>query len=72
MTNRHQHLVVILDGDYRDDDLSHLMDAIQQLRGVARVECGSPVSPDDHYARERAKWELRAQIAALLSPGAAK
>lgn len=68
MTDRRQALTVYLDRDYRDDDLDDLVAAIRQLRGVAAVALGEPVGPADHFARERVKLELRAQLLELLAP----
>lgn len=37
MTDRIRHLTVILDRDYRDDDVEPIVEAIKQLRGVSAV-----------------------------------
>jgi hypothetical protein len=40
MTDRVQSLTVFLEGDFRDDDVQILVDAISLMRGVARVDLG--------------------------------
>lgn len=68
MTDRIQHLTVLLDYDIRDDDAEALVRAISQLRGVSLCQMGKPVDLTDHLARERAKAELRRDLAAVLEP----
>lgn len=65
MTDRIKGFTVILDKDYRDDDASEIMIALQNIRGVTKV---SPliVSPEDHMARERIKREIIDKIWKLL------
>lgn len=38
MTDRIRHLTVILDADYRDDDVVPILEAIRMVRGVDHVE----------------------------------
>lgn len=68
MTDRVQTLTVILDDDYRTDDVQMIVDAISMLKGVAGVELGSPVDMNDHLARERALMEIRSELAEFLKP----
>lgn len=68
MTNRHRILTVVLDEDTRIDSLDALRDAIGQLRGVAAVEVGPPVTGTDCIARETAKQELRRELWDALGP----
>lgn len=67
MTDRVQNLTVILDGDYRTDDVEAIVSAIRQMRGVADVQLGEPVSSTDHFARERAFFDLRGRILDILA-----
>lgn len=65
MTDRIHALTVVLDKDYRDDDVQAIIQAIQMTRGVLDVR---PHVTDisDHTARERAKSELRQKIFELF------
>ncbi|MGI5255643.1 hypothetical protein [Actinacidiphila glaucinigra] len=66
MTDRLAGFVVTLAADLREDDAEPLRAAIALLRGVASVE---PVPADltQHIADERARSELREQLATLLT-----
>lgn len=68
MTDRIQHLTVLLDQDFRDDDVEALVLAIAQMRGVSLCMMGKPVDHTDHMARERVKAELRRDLSAVLEP----
>lgn len=50
MTDRVRTLTVILDKDYRDDDVESIVHAISSIRGVDRVET-RVVQHEDHIAR---------------------
>jgi len=65
MTDRIRHLTVVLDQDYRDDDVQRIVDAIRMTRGVESV--GLNVADADAYvARETAKSEMRQKIQNFL------
>lgn len=65
MTDRVNALIVVLDKDYRDDDVESLANAIRCLRGVVSV--GKNVSNiGDHVARELARTELKMKILGQL------
>ena len=66
MTNRVDHLLVELDGDYRDDDLEAVMNAIRCIRCVASVGVGTSLDPSDHLARNRAKREIREKLLSAI------
>ena len=73
MSDRHQHLLVVLDSqEYTQEDLKTLMQSISLLRGVAGVSLGEPVALEDHLAREAAKRELREEIGKILLPAWSK
>lgn len=61
MTDRINALTVVLDHDYRDDDIEVVIQCIQLLRGVISV---TPNITDisDHIALARAKQELREKL----------
>jgi hypothetical protein len=61
MTDRVQGFTVVLDRDVRDDDVEELRKAIACLRYVVSVE-NRVVVPDDHWARQRMRYELIAAI----------
>ena len=65
MTDRTKMLTVLLDREYRDDDVQAIKDAIGMVRGVVKVD--HEVSNGMHWQAENsAKWELRKQILELL------
>lgn len=68
MTDRVKGLTVILDRDFREDDVEHLVGAIRMLRGVKKVT--KEISRfDDYIVRTRttddAEEAIRAAFAAL-------
>jgi hypothetical protein len=68
MTDRVHALTVILDREFREDDVQAITDAIGMMRGVLRVE--THVTDIDFYAaREQAKYELRQEMREVLWPG---
>lgn len=67
MTDRLQGVYVAFDQDVREDDAKALISAIELLQGVCCVRADVR-DPTAFVARERARNELREQIAALLWP----
>jgi hypothetical protein len=61
MTDRYNHLVVVLDKDLRTDDAEPLMNAIRQMKGVLSVD-GNVVTGLDHAATARVKAELSKRV----------
>lgn len=57
MTDRIRHLTVVLDRDYRSDDLEQIVSAIKHLRPVASV-IPHVVQPGDYINREVVKTEI--------------
>lgn len=57
MTDRIHALTVVLDRDYRDDDVECIVKAIEMVRGVASVEM-HVTDFEDHTARERVRHDL--------------
>ena len=66
MTDRIKGFTVILENDYRDDDSSEIMIALQNIRGVAKV-VPSVSTPDDLMNRERIKSQLIKKLYEVLS-----
>jgi len=67
MTDRVHALTVMLEKEYREDDVEALVEAIKIMRGVLKVELR--VADIDFYtAREQAKHELQQQLRAVLWP----
>lgn len=69
MTDRVHSLTVVLDQNYREDDVQTLVDAIKCLRGVLAVK--KDVADHESYmAEERAKERYRDRVInALLDEG---
>lgn len=66
MTDRIRTLTVVLDDDYRTDDLEAVARAIKMIKGVSGVEQGERLDVRDLIARRIAKRDLREQIRQLL------
>lgn len=61
MTDRAKGFVVVLNRDYRDDDVEHLRQAILMLKGVVDVRL-SISTPDDYINRKRIALEFRERL----------
>lgn len=61
MTDRVRTLTVLLDKDWRDDDVQHVIDAIRMVRGVADVQ-PTVETAEKQMAVWKAKDELRREI----------
>lgn len=68
MTESVRMLTVVLDKDYRVDDVEAIVDAIRMTRGVESVVLGEVVGMVDDTAREVAKMELRKELFEFLKP----
>ncbi len=66
MTDRIAYLTVLLDKDYRDDDVQSIVQAIEMTKGVGKVELGKPVDVNDHIAREQSVTELWGKVSAVF------
>ena len=61
MSDRIHSLTVVLDANYRDDDIQAMCDAITLLRGVVSV--GKNIAdPVAYAAQSRARHELREKL----------
>lgn len=67
MTDRIHSLTIVLDKDYRDDDVEPIVNAIQMIRGVLSVSlCVSDFNT--HMAVERARRELGEKLIKMIYP----
>jgi hypothetical protein len=68
MTDRIATLTVVLDREYREDDVQLIVDAIQMTKGVFKVELG-PVADMNHYmAKEQVVYAIRRKLLEVLDP----
>jgi hypothetical protein len=68
MTDRIATLTVVLDREYRDDDVQHIVDAIQMTKGVFKVELGPVVDMNHYMAKETIVWAIRRKLLEALDP----
>lgn len=65
MTDRTNYLTVVLDRDYRGDDIQCVIDAIELLKPVIKVS--SNVKKAGEYAvKQQVKYELRNKMFEVL------
>ena len=57
MSDRINGFVVILDKDYKDEDIESTINAIKQIKGVVAVK-PNIVTSDEHIAETRIKLEI--------------
>jgi hypothetical protein len=68
MTDRIATLTVVLEREYREDDVQQIVDAIQMTRGVMKVELG-PVADMNHYmAKTNIVYAIRKKLLEVLDP----
>jgi len=67
MSDRFNTLTVILEKDFRDDDLQPLIDSICMLRGVLAASA-EPADPTSYMAETRALAKLRAKVLDAIRP----
>jgi len=65
MTDRIKGFVVVLDNDYRTDDVEEIRNALLMVKGVLSVS-PSVAGIDDHMNRERVRLELMDKLFALM------
>jgi len=58
MTDRIRRLTVVLDADYRDDDIKPIVEALRMIRGISHVEY-HVVDAQDHLARMTVRSEIQ-------------
>lgn len=58
MTDKIKGFTVTLERDFNEDDVKVIMQAIQMIKGIAKVE-PSLVKSDDVFNRNRIRYELR-------------
>ena len=68
MTDRVKGLYVVLDADYRVDDVEAIVNAIKMVKCVADVQTEDMVSGvDDYMARTRVRSELASSLNKLIN-----
>jgi len=67
MTDRIKGLIVVLEQDWRDDDVQSLVDAIAQFRRIASVHRQLALGIDDQMIRSRVVESIREAILAMLN-----
>lgn len=68
MTDRVVSLTVILDQEYRVDDVERIVDAITMVRGVAEVKLGPVANVDTYWAINKNRNDLLPKIIKLFHP----
>lgn len=61
MSDRINGFIVVLDKDYKDEDIEPTITAIEQIKGVIAVK-PNIVTTDDYIAKERTKIEIANKI----------
>ena len=61
MSNRINGFIVVLDKDYKDEDVEATISAIKQIKGVIAVK-PNIVSANDHILREKIKFDICRKI----------
>lgn len=56
---------VVLEYDLRNEDVQHIVNAINSIRGVINCKL-LPVNEVDYNARQRVRWELHEKFSKLL------
>lgn len=68
MTDRIATLTVVLDREYRDDDVQHIVDAIQMTKGVLKVELGEVVDANHYMNKATIMRAVRRRLLEALDP----
>lgn len=71
MTDRVKGLVVVLEQDFRDDDVQRIVHAIRMIKGVALVELVK-TNHDDYINREMIRLEIGEKILDVVFPNRKK
>ena len=66
MTDRIRTLTVVLNDDYRDDEVEEISMCIERLKGVAEVRFGAPVNLQELSARAAVRIELQQKMIEML------
>lgn len=66
MTDRIRTLTVVLDKDYRDDDVQAITDAIEMVKGVIKVDT-HVLNIHDYTARTTARNEIAQKLWTALN-----
>jgi len=68
MTDRIATLTVMLDREYRDDDVQCIVDAIRMTKGVLKVELGPVVDANHYMNKELIVRAIRKKLLEVLDP----
>jgi hypothetical protein len=68
MTNRIHSLTVVLDKDYRDDDIKAISNTIRMIKGVIDVQ-EHVADINSRMAESRALCEMREKLLNIFYPG---
>lgn len=66
MSDRVASLTVILDREYRTDDVEAIQKAIEMVKGVQKVVLGPVVDVNTYYAQQKASMEYTTRILRAL------
>jgi hypothetical protein len=62
MTDRIRTVIVVLDNDYRTDDVQPILNALLMVKGVTSAEIGDVLDPTDYIARHALRHEVYAKL----------
>lgn len=66
MTDRVRYVTVMLDQEYRTDDVEAITNAIHMVKGVKTVTLGKPVDVNDYINRQAIGMELHEKLSTAL------
>ena len=66
MSDRVASLTVILDHEYRTDDVEAIQKAIEMVKGVQKVVLGPVVDVNTYYARQKASVDITNRVLEAL------
>ena len=66
MSDRVASLTVILDREYRTDDVEAIQKAVEMVKGVQKVVLGPVVDVNTYYAQQKASMEYTTRILRAL------
>ncbi len=67
MTDRVIYLTVALDREYRTDDVQSIVQTIEGVRGVSKVELGEPMGGNDYFVKGLERQKLILDLIELLN-----
>lgn len=61
MSDRIKGFIVVLDKDYREEDIENLRNAILQMKGVVKVK-DKITTADDYIVKERTLYQIKDKL----------